>query len=138
MKVSIGRRRWRGHLEELARLRLDALGGVNHHHHAVHGQQRAVGVLAEVLVARGVEQGDVAVVQLELERRRGDGDAALALDVHPVRHRVALGLLAAHRAGQLDRAGVQQRLLGQRRLAGVGVGDDREGAAPRHLAGNGV
>jgi hypothetical protein len=34
-----------------------------------------------------------------------------------------------HRAGQLDGAAEQQQLLGQRGLARVGVGDDREGAA---------
>ena len=45
-------------LEQLARLRLDALGGVDQHHRAVRGGQRAVGVLAEVVVARGVEDVD--------------------------------------------------------------------------------
>ena len=44
------------------------------------------------------------------------------------------GLAAAHGAGQLDRAGVEQQLLGQRRLAGVGVRDDRERPPPRDLA----
>ena len=43
-------------------------------------------------------------------------------------------LRAANGAGQLDRAGVEQQLLGQRRLAGVGVRDDRERAPSRHLA----
>ena len=125
------------HLEELAGLRLDALGRVDHHHDAVGGQQRPVGVLAEVLVARRVEQRDAAAVQLELERRRGDRDAALALDVHPVRHHVPLRRASLHGARQLDRAGVQQRLLGERGLAGVGVGDDREGAALLHFARDG-
>ena len=73
--------------------------------------------------------------EVELERRRGDRDAALALDVHPVGHGVALRLAAADGAGQLDRAGVEQQLLGERRLAGVGVRDDRERAAPAHLGG---
>ena len=36
-------------------------------------------------------------------------------------------------AGLADRAGVQQQLLGERRLAGVGVRDDREGPAARRL-----
>ena len=53
--------------------------------------------------------------------------------VHPVGDGVALRLLAADRAGQLDRAGVEQRLLGEGRLAGVGVGDDGEGPPPRHF-----
>src|SRR5688500_14044658 len=41
---------------------------------------------------------------------------------------VAVGLPAAHRAGQLDGAGVQQELLGQGGLAGVWVGNDSERA----------
>ena len=47
-------------------------------------------------------------------------------------------LLAAglHRAGKLDRAAEQQQLLGQRGLARVGVGDDREGAAAGHFPGD--
>ena len=48
---------------------------------------------------------------------------------------MALRLPAADGAGQLDRAGVEQQLLGQRRLAGVGVRDDREGAAAADFGG---
>ena len=58
-------------LEELLGLRLHALGGVDQHHRAVGGGQRAVGVLAEVLVARGVEQVDrVPAVARTAARRR--------------------------------------------------------------------
>jgi hypothetical protein len=46
-----------------------------------------------------------------------------------------LALRAFTAAGDLDRAGEQQQLLGQRGLAGVGVADDGEGAAAAHLAG---
>ena len=46
-----------GHLEQLAGLGLDALGGVDHHHRAVHRVERPVGVLAEVLVARACRAG---------------------------------------------------------------------------------
>ena len=122
------------HLEQLARLLLDAVGRVDHHHDAVGGDQRAIGVFAEVLVARRVEQRHAAPLELELERRGRDRDAALLLERHPVGRRVAAGLAAADGAGQLDRAGIQQQLLGQRRLAGVGVRDDRERAPARHFA----
>ena len=44
------------HLKELARLRLDAFGRVKHHHSAVNGSERTVGVFAEILVTRCVEQ----------------------------------------------------------------------------------
>src|SRR3546814_6696137 len=43
-------------LEQLARLLLDALGAVDHHHRGVHRRQGSVGVFAEVLVARRVQQ----------------------------------------------------------------------------------
>ena len=41
---------------------------------------------------------------------------------------------ALDRAGQVDRAAVEQELLGQRRLAGVRVRDDGEGPAARDFA----
>ena len=122
------------HLEQLARLILDAVRGVDHHHDAVGRDQRAVGVLAEVLVARRVDERHAPAVELELERGGGDRNAALLLERHPVGRRVPSRLAAAHGAGQLDRARVQQQLLGQRRLAGVGVRDDRERAPAGHLA----
>jgi hypothetical protein len=43
-------------LKELAGLLLDALGGVEHHRRPVDRGQGAVGVLAEILVARHVKQ----------------------------------------------------------------------------------
>ena len=122
-------------LQQPARLRLDAVGRVDHHQRRVDRGQHAVGVLREVLVAGRVEQVDHAVAVLHLHHRARDRDAALLLDLHPVGRRVARRLARLHRAGDLDRAGEQQQLLGQRGLAGVGVGNDREGAAAAHLGG---
>ena len=53
-------------LEELARLRLDALCAVNDHDGAVRSHQRAVGVLGEVLMSRRVEDVDAVAAVLEL------------------------------------------------------------------------
>ena len=117
------------HLVELARLRLDTLRAVDDHHHPVDGKERPVGVFAEVLVARRVEQRQPVGAELELHRRRGHGDAAFALDVHPVRHDMPFGLAAANRAGQLDGPRVQQEFLGERGLARVRVRDDGERAS---------
>ncbi len=119
--------------EQLAGLRLDALGGIDHHHHAIHREQRAVGVFTEVLVTRRVEQRQVMPAEIEFDRCRRDRNATLALDVHPVGDNMPIGLSAAHRAGQLDRPGVQQQFLRQRGLAGVWVGNDRESAAALDL-----
>ena len=123
------------HLEELARLRLDALARVDHHERGVHGREHAVGVLGEVLVAGGVEQVDRVAAVVELEHGRADGNAALRLELHPVRGGGALVLAVLDRAGQVDRVAVQQELLGQRRLARVGMGDDREGASAGDFGG---
>ena len=113
-------------LEQLERLGLDALGAVEDHHHGVDAGEDAVGVLGEVLVAGGVEEVDDMVPIGELEHRRADRDAALALQLHPVRRRRPLPFAGLDGPGALHGAGVEQELLGQRRLAGVGVADDRE------------
>ena len=122
-------------LEQLAGARLDALGGVDHHDGGIDRGQRAVGVLGEILVAGRVEQVEHAAGVLEGHHRGDDGDAALALDAHPVGAGAAALALGAHVAGELDGAAGAQQVLGQRGLAGVGVGDDREGAAAGDLGG---
>ncbi len=114
---------------QLDRAFLDALGAVDDHQRRVDRGQRPVGVLGEVLVARRVEQVDDAPAIRELHDRRRDRDAALLLEAHPVRGRMARRLASLDRAGHLDRAAEQQQLLGQRGLAGVRVRDDREAAA---------
>ena len=105
----------------------DALDAVDDEDDAVHGGERAVGVLGEVLVARRVEQIDLEPVVVEAHDRRGHRDAALALDVHEVRRGALPDLVRLHRAGDLDRAAEEQELLGERGLSRVGVADDGEG-----------
>ena len=122
-------------LEQLAGARLDALGGVDHHDGGIDGGQRAVGVLREVLVAGRVEQVEDAAGMFERHDGGDDGDAALALDAHPVGAGAPALALGANAAGKLDGAAGAQQMLGQRRFAGVGVGDDREGAAAGDLGG---
>ena len=87
-------------LEQLHRLRLEALGGVDQHHGGVDRGQHPVGVLGEVGVAGGVDQVDHGVAVAELQGGRGDRDAALALHVHPVGHGAAAAVLAVHGAGR--------------------------------------
>ncbi len=55
--------------EELFRLRLDAFGGVDQHHRAVGREQRAIGVFAEILVTRRVEQIERVPVDRETAAR---------------------------------------------------------------------
>ena len=118
-------------LEQFQRARLDALGGVDDHDGRIDGRQRAVGVVGKILVAGRVEQVEDVVAIFEGHHRGDDRDAALALDLHPVGARVHAVLLGLDLAGELDRAAEQEQLFGQRRLAGVGVRNDRKGAAAR-------
>ena len=124
-------------VEQLARLRLDALAGVDHHDGRVDRGEHAVGVLAEVVVAGGVEQVDAVVVVVELQHRARDGDAALLLELHPVAGGGALVLAGGDGAGQVQGASVEEELLRERGLAGIRVRDDREGAAGKDDVGGG-
>ena len=105
------------------RLRLDALGGVDQQHRTLASLQRARHLVGEVDVAGGVDQMQDVVGTVNLPGQphvlRLDGDAALALDVHPVE------VLRAHRP-LVDDAGELQHAVGQRGLAVVDVGDDAE------------
>jgi hypothetical protein len=86
-------------------------------------------------VAGGVEQVDRAAGVVELEDGRTDRDAALFLQLHPVGGGGALVFAGGDGAGEMDGVAVKQELLGQRRLARVGVRDDREGAAAGDFLG---
>ena len=61
-------------------------------------------------------------------------DAALFFDFHPVAGGVPGSLSGLDRTRLADRAAVEQQFFGQRRLAGVRVGDDGEGASARDLS----
>ena len=132
--VSTGQPAGAADLEQLEGLGLDALGRVEHHDDGVDAGEDAVRVLGEVAVAGRVEQVDDVVAVRELQHGRADRDAALALELHPVRRRRAPAVACLDRTGSLHGAGVEQELLGQRRLAGVGVADDGERPAARRLA----
>ena len=123
-------------LEQLAGARLDALGGVDHHHRRIDGGQGTVGVLGEVFMARRVEQVEDRAAILEMHHRGGDRDAALLLDLHPVRACPPRLAARLHGARDMDGAAEQQQLFRQRRLAGVGMRDDRKRAPePGGMAG---
>ncbi len=119
--------------EELPRLGLDPFGGVDHHDHGVHRGQHPVGVLREILVARRVQQVDPVAVVVELQDRGADRNPALPLQLHPIGGGLPLVLPGRHRSRELDRAAVQQELLGQRGLAGVRMRDDRERPPPENF-----
>jgi hypothetical protein len=117
-------------LEQLQGARLDALGGVDHHDGGVDRGQRAVGVseksswpgVSSRLKTLSPYSKVITEVTTEMPRSR-------SIFIQSERVSAAVPSCALHLAGELDGAAEQQQLFGQRRLAGVRVRDDREGAA---------
>ncbi len=105
------------------RLRLDPLGRVDQQHGALAGFQAARHLVGEVDVPGGVDHVQhvlgAAGLPGQPHRLALDGDAALALDVHPVQ------VLGAHLA-PVDDAGQLQHPVGQGGLPVVDVRDDAE------------
>ena len=108
-------------LHQLDGALLDALGDVDHHQGGIHCGERAIGVLGEVGVPRGVQQINDTSPVGKLHHGGSDGDSPLLFQLHPVGHRVAAALAGLDRARQLDRAAVLQQALREGRLAGIGV-----------------
>ena len=111
-------------------LRLDPLRGIDDQQRPLAGGEAARDLVGEVDVAGGVDQVQVvglAVGGLVLDPHglRLDRDPALALEVHRVEH------LRLH-FRRVDGAGELEDAVGQRRLAVVDVGDDREVADVVH------
>ena len=121
-------------LEQLQGLGFDALGRVQHHHRGIDRCQGAIGVLAEILVAGGIEQIEDEAVMLEGHHRGRDRNPALLLDLHPVGTGAPSLAARAHRARLLDRAPAQEKLFRQRRFARIGMSDDGKGAPALGLA----
>ena len=114
------------------RLRFHALRGVDHEQRPFAGGQRSRHLVREIHVPRRVDQ--IEVIHLTIARgvaqRRGlglDGDAALALEVHRIEH-LRRHLAVRQAAAELDEP------IGQRGLAMIDVGDDREVADVLHGA----
>ena len=105
-------------------LGLDALGGVDDEQRALARGEGARDLVGEVDVAGRVDEVQLVGLAVAggVEDADGlglDGDPALALEVHGVEQ------LGAHRPG-VDGVRDLEDAIGQRRLAVVDVGDDRE------------
>ena len=87
-------------------------------------------------MTRSVQKVEFMPSVRKVERRRGDGDAALLLHLHPVGRSRASSPVCLHCTAGGDGSRIQQELLGQRRFARVGVADDRERPSARGLAGH--
>ena len=106
------------------RLGLDPLAGVDEQQGPFAGAQAAAHLIAEVDMARGVDEVDdvLPAIGRGIVQAHGlglDGDAALALDIHGVEH-LAAHLARVEATAELDEA------VGQGGLAVVDMGDDRD------------
>ena len=81
-------------------------------------------------MAGGVQDVDAEALVLELHDGRGDRNASLLFDLHPVRYGGAGIFLALDRARLRDGPAVEQEFFCQGGFTGVGVRDDRKGSAP--------
>ncbi len=90
-------------------------------------------------MARRVEQIQHQVPEREAEHGGRDRDAPLALELHPVAGGATLVAAPLHCAGFAgERAAVEQELLGQGRLPGVGMRDDGERTTSRRFLAGGA
>ena len=101
------------------RLGLDALGGVDHQHHALARGQAAADLVSEVDVAGRVDEVQGVALPIDTHVLGLDRDPPLALQVHRVE------VLRAHVAG-IDGVGDLQNAVAERALAVIDVGNDRE------------
>ncbi len=120
-------------LEQLERLRLETLRGIDQHHGRVDGGEYAIRVLGKVGVPRCIDKVDDVVAIVELQCGGADGNASGLLHLHPVRDGRAAARLAMDRTGFRNHLRVQRERFGERGFTGVGMGDHRKGSAARYL-----
>ena len=94
--------------KELFGLRLDALGAVEHHDGTIHRHERAVGVFAEILVARRIEEIDARALIVELQHGGGDRDPTRLLQLHPVGLGLTLAGPSLHGSRQMHGSRIEQ------------------------------
>ena len=130
-----GRLAHAAHFHELARLGLNAFGAVHHNDARVHRRECAEGVLGKVLMSRRVKDVDFIGLRgpfggvVELHDRSGHTDAALLFNLHPVGGGGLLDFVALDGTGHLNLTAEKQQLLGECRLARIGMRDDGKGAS---------
>ncbi len=117
------------HVEKLARLWFDPLGGVDDDHGKIHRCEHTVSVLGKVMVPRRVQQVDRAAAVFEIQHGRTDRNPAFFLQLHPVRLRGGLLFFGRDRTRQMNRPAVEEEFLGQGRFSRVRVRDDGKCAA---------
>ena len=117
------------HIHELDRLLFHTVHAIDKHEGGVDGGQGAVGVFAEVLVPRGIDQVEHATFEREIQHGTRNRNTTLLFNLHPVAHRVAAVRLGAHVARFANHVSVPQELFGDGGLTRVRVADNSKSAA---------
>ena len=108
---------------ECLRVALHALGGGDDEHGEIEGRKHALHLGGKIGVAGGVEKIVHRIPPPEIRLTGKDGNAPLALD----RFRVQKGVAVIHTPPFAQRTAQVQKLLGERRLARVDVGENADG-----------
>ena len=122
-------------LKELLRLAFDTFGPVNHHHRRIHGRERAVRVFGKVRVTGCIHQIEAELLKIERHGRGGNGYAPVLFHLHEIGSCAPCLTLCPHLSGHLNGPAIKQEFLGQRRLARIGVRDNRKGPAAGNFGG---
>ena len=96
--------------QHVARLRQRTLGGIHQQHHAIHHLERALHLAAEIGVAGGVHNVDLAALEDDGGVLGQDGDAPLPLQFIRVHHPLGYLLIGTEGAG-LAQHGVYEGCL---------------------------
>ena len=103
-------------------LGLNAALGAEHAHGAVQNAQRTLDLYGKINVAGSVDQIDLMTAPFTGRRRRGDGNSALLLLLHPV-HR---GHALVHLADAMGAARIVEDTFGCRGFSGINVRHDAD------------
>ena len=117
---------------DAARLHLDAHHGARHDQRALDDAHRGHRVAGEARVAGRVDQVDLAALPLEVAERRGERHLAALLVLVPV----GGGRAPLDGAEPVDRAGLEEHRLHERRLSGPAVSGDGDVADLSGLGGH--
>ena len=111
------------------RLLFHTVHAIDKHESGIHGGQGTVGVFAEVLMPRGIDEVEHATFEREVQNGTRNRNTTLLFDFHPVTDRVAFVGLGTHMTGFANDIPVPQELFGDGGLTSVRVANNCKSAA---------
>ena len=111
-------------LEKLDSLSLNTLGCVDNHDCRICRHQCTVGIFREILMSRCIQNIDTIIFIVKLHNGRSNRNTSFLLNFHPVGDSMLCCFLSLYGAGQIDGTAIEQKLLCQCRLTGIGMGNN--------------